>query len=377
MGSCSKKITSRTVKNFGRLDRLLEEDPQILEKLEAQAQRYKQLAQEEKQQILKQRIKNVEPSSPKGTHQCRDNRVVMAGACVYRQIWDKLDLTRKLTDLVKDKTIGFNFADAIFQMTCARVLMPEAKLSQWKKQNSFLFSAAELELKHLYQSLHGLGETKATLVEYLNKRLSKVYNRVISAVVHDVTSYSFESQDSNGHPIQITMGLLMDKNGIPIDYQLFPAHQSESAITEFNNHYGITSPEGDLSPDDDLPDHPRKVETSFPITKSLFEDSPSFHDSEQSLQAHFLIGYLALVLQRLIEFELREKGVHLSSAEITEALSGALLMEVCPPNSDAIYCKARMEGTFETIATTLGLGTLKTVSTPAQVKQALHLRDFS
>ena len=95
-----KKYTSRTVKNFGRLDLLEKDDPDILDKLRAEAEESKRLRKKQKATLLKQRVDDTIRSA-KGSNPYADNPRLWIGSCVYRQIWNKLNLQRKLHDLQK------------------------------------------------------------------------------------------------------------------------------------------------------------------------------------------------------------------------------------------------------------------------------------
>ena len=85
---------------------------------------------------------------------------------------------------------------------------------------------------------------------------------------------------------------------------------------------------------------------------------------------------MALVLHRLLELELANQGIALSSEEIVDALSNASLLEVKGMGAEAGYCKSDTEGNFETIAKAVGLGKLASLSNAADVKRALHLREL-
>ena len=63
----------------------------------------------------------------------------MIGAILYRQIWNKLNLTRKLQDFQQAGKTRHDLAEAIFYMTVARSLMPDSGLAQWNKHNTFLY----------------------------------------------------------------------------------------------------------------------------------------------------------------------------------------------------------------------------------------------
>ena len=54
----------------------------------------------------------------------------MIGAILYRQIWNKLNLTRKLQDFQQAGKTRHDLAEAIFYMTVARSLMPDSRASE-------------------------------------------------------------------------------------------------------------------------------------------------------------------------------------------------------------------------------------------------------
>lgn len=235
-----KKYSSRTVKNFGRLDALIEKtkDKDILKKLQAQVEALKRKSVREKEKKIVQRV-NETLAEKQGIALSADNRTVSLGPCVYRQIWTKLNLQRKLRDMQRETDIEFDFPGAVFYMTMARSLMPDSKLAQWERRNQFLFNAKDLKLQHLYRSLDYLDRNKDILTTYLNHRIKSLYDRRLSVVLYDVTTYYFESQKVNGvlnfgyskdckfNQVQVVMGLLIDDKGIPIDYELFSGNTSE------------------------------------------------------------------------------------------------------------------------------------------------------
>lgn len=556
-----KKYSSRTIKNYGRLDLALKLDPQALEKMQAEASAYKQSRANEKQRVLKERVSHLSVAAKSNADGHADNRTVMLGSCVYRQIWNKLDLQRKCRDLIKNTHIEFNFAEAVFYMTAARCLMPDSKLGQWEKRNQYLYGASDLHLNHLYRSVSLLCKHKASIVGYLNKQIAKIYQRAVSVVLYDVTTYAFESQDVDTlrafgfskdckvNQVQVVMGLLIDDRGIPIDYELFAGNTNEfgtmvplleklkrkygiekvivtadrglnsganllaikklgmqyviayrlksagedirrliaddngwqsysangigntdvsrykissetrqvktvekdgsvkrETITSnllinysarrarkdaydrqrlidkaqryaenpsllksdmrrggksylkidadqleaqvdtkrienaefYDGYYGIVYSDDSLTAHDVLAIHHSlwQIEESFRISKSLLKARPCFHWTESRIRGHFLICFMALVLHRLLELELMNKGIELTSEEIIDALTGALLLEAKGSGAEPVYCKAGTEGHFETIAEALGLGRLASLSNAADVKRALHLREL-
>ena len=550
-----KKYSSRTVKNFGRLDLLEKENPHILDELRQQVQKAREISQQKKELALKQRLNAFSEETQKDPF-C-DNLSVCLGSSVYRQIWNKLQLQRKFNQLAAQTSVRFNFADAVFFLLSARCLLPDSKLNQWKNKNRFLYGAQKLSLNSLYRTLELLINHKDSIVGYVNKQISKQYDRKVSVALYDVTTYYFESQnvdklrnfgfskDNKVNQVQVVMGLLIDERGIPIDYELYPGNTSEfgtmvpllekiktqyqinkvivtadrglnsgnnlrlirqmgmdyviayrlcsapvaikklvydetgwtyrgaepgtplcdvsryritretrtvnykqdgktkkeeislnllinysakraakdkrdrerliskaerfvsnpallkselrkggksylhldSATTPeldvdrikeaelFDGYYAIAYSDSKMKPQQVMEIHHSlwQIEQSFRICKSLLNARPCFHWTEQRIRGHFLVCYLALTMQRLLEVQLRQKELHFSTESIMEALQSAVLQKVNVRPGEAIYCKSYTEGNFEKICEAVDLGRLPTVANEQQVKKALHL----
>ena len=64
-----------------------------------------------------------------------------------------------------------------------------------------------------------------------------------------------------------------------------------------------------------------KIEESFRILKTNLKARPVYHFKERRIRSHFLICYVALVLQRILEYKLSEKNITLSTHEIINGLA--------------------------------------------------------
>lgn len=121
-----RKYTSRTIKNYGRLDLLLEKDPEILDKIRDQAESLKSDRKEVRKSELYHRAR-AELARPEGGRDFADARRILIGSCIWRRIWDKLDLSGKLRQFSEDGKCAFDFSDAVFFMTAAECLMPNTE----------------------------------------------------------------------------------------------------------------------------------------------------------------------------------------------------------------------------------------------------------
>ena len=71
-----------------------------------------------------------------------------------------------------------------------------------------------------------------------------------------------------------------------------------------------------------------KIEESFRILKTNLEARPIYHFKSRRIRSHFLICYLALVMQRLLEYKLKKAEIKLSTHEIMNGLAGFELAEI-------------------------------------------------
>ncbi len=71
-----------------------------------------------------------------------------------------------------------------------------------------------------------------------------------------------------------------------------------------------------------------KIEESFRILKTNLKSRPVYHFKERRIRSHFLICYLTLVMQRLLEYKLSKMKIELSTHEIITGLESFILDEV-------------------------------------------------
>ena len=64
-----------------------------------------------------------------------------------------------------------------------------------------------------------------------------------------------------------------------------------------------------------------EIEQTFRITKSDLEFRPVYHFKKENIKTHFLICYCAVLVLRLLQYSLKQKGVNLSAERIVNALN--------------------------------------------------------
>lgn len=118
-----------------------------------------------------------------------------------------------------------------------RILHPGSKLSTYENRTSYVENF-DFPLESLYRSLTIFAKHKDHLLRDIHENICMNYGRDTSNVFYDVTNYYFHteeetsliakgfSKDRKGKPI-VQMGLLMDKNGLPITYELFRGNTTD------------------------------------------------------------------------------------------------------------------------------------------------------
>ena len=108
---------------------------------------------------------------------------------------------------------------------------------------------------------------------------------------------------------------------------------NEEAIKKdemFDGYYGIETSEKNLKPQDILEAYHDlwKIEESFRIMKSILSVRPVFHWTESRIKGHFLICFLAFLLERTLELKLKKANLEASPQKIQEVLNSMNFAEV-------------------------------------------------
>lgn len=133
--------------------------------------------------------------------------------------------------------IDFNL-NAVFRLLVySRILDPGSKKQAFEQQIQF-FETLAPSIESIYRSLDYFDRFNLDLQAWLNDTVKKQYGRSGHLAYYDVTNYYFEideedtfrrrgpSKEHRPNPI-VQMGLLLDSQGLPLAYHLFPGNQSE------------------------------------------------------------------------------------------------------------------------------------------------------
>jgi transposase len=219
------------VRKVGKLSDLLAEDPDFMARLKEEV-RLETLAlkEAEKPILLPLGVGPIEePSDATPTFSF--------GHAVVDRLWELLAL-----DVFFEKHCTRKNADSLIRavryLVSHRCIAPDSIRSSALGQKGHA-GVTPLALEVLYTVLDVLSEHKDALVAHLGKQFRKKTKRKRDIACYDVTTYSFEStkwgelrlfgfsKEHKNNEVQVVMGLLIDNNGIPIDYEIFPGNTME------------------------------------------------------------------------------------------------------------------------------------------------------
>lgn len=219
------KVKHRTIYCYGNLEELELEDPDIIAKLKIKAKN-----------MPKNEVVMTHNLLAPNSHQEKDKNY---GYFFLDGIYKNLDITDFVKNYKFETKFKYNLDEILRLLTFGRILDPMSKKATVENLDSY-FEEFNVDLKSVYKSLSNLSEIKVDLQNHLNERVSDTYGRDASLVFYDVTNYYFEteiedelkkkgpSKEKKSTPI-VQMGLLIDSNGLPIAYDLFPGNTHDSS----------------------------------------------------------------------------------------------------------------------------------------------------
>ncbi|MDR1246438.1 MAG: transposase, partial [Clostridiales Family XIII bacterium] len=176
------------------------------------------------------------------------------GYVIFSKTYHLLDIHIFLKNARRHEKFKFN-TDAIMRLLIySRLLYPGSKRAAVLNKEHF-FDRFKFSLDDVYDALDHFDKICAALLQYLHEKVTGLYGRDTHIVYYDVTNYYFEidrqdelrrngpSKEHRKDPI-VQMGLLIDRQGLPISYRLFPGNTHDSqtlmpVLTEVKKKFGV------------------------------------------------------------------------------------------------------------------------------------------
>lgn len=226
----TKKVKHKTVQSLGYIDVLEKEFPDPIGHFtQVVAQMNKQAAIENSPITLS--INKAELLAPGKVD--RKN----LGYAALSKLYHELNLHTFFYNHSRKFKTEFNLNNVLKLLIFSRILCPASKKKTYE-QKDFYFENADFSLDDVYRSLSQLATFADGLKVYLHQQIQMKYGRDTEIVYYDVTNYYFEvdkqdalkrrgvSKEHRPDPI-VQMGLLLDNQGIPVTYDLFPGNTND------------------------------------------------------------------------------------------------------------------------------------------------------
>lgn len=176
------------------------------------------------------------------------------GYAIFEKLYHELGIHTFFQRHENRLKIDFNL-NAVFRLLVySRILDPGSKKQAYDQQHQF-FETMAPSLESVYRSLDYYDRFNLDLQTWLNEAVKRQYGRNHEYAYYDVTNYYFEidqedelrrkgpSKEHRPDPI-VQMGLLLDSQGLPLAYHLFPGNQSEKLslnplLNRLKEDYGL------------------------------------------------------------------------------------------------------------------------------------------
>lgn len=246
----SKQSRTRTIQSLGYLDALKKEyqDP-VAYFTQMASDMTEQKKQKKSVQIL------IDTTARMSTETVDVKNV---GYGILKELYKKLEIDKFWSWKTRNLSIRYS-VDQIFRMLVfSRILVPASKKGPFDGKDFYFEDFGDFSLDDIYRALDIICKNNEDLQKWIYDHSKKICTRDLSVSYFDCTNYYFDIGrsdmdilDETGNPVDengdsvpakyrkrgpeknhrpdpiVEMGLLMDRKGIPLAFDLFPGNESE------------------------------------------------------------------------------------------------------------------------------------------------------
>jgi len=195
------------------------------------------------------------------------------GYGVLKELYKQLELDKFWNWKTRNLSIKYNVGQIFKLLVFSRILAPASKKGTFDERSFYFEDFGDFSLDDVYHALDIICENNNALQKWIYGHSENVCTRDLSIAYFDCTNYYFDigrpdmdaldeegnPVDENGNPVPakyrkrgpeknhrpdpiVEMGLLMDRKGIPLAFDLFPGNESEKihmrpAISRIKNEF--------------------------------------------------------------------------------------------------------------------------------------------
>ena len=244
------RTKQKCIESLGRLDELQKrfDDP---------VSHFKKVAEEKNAEQNTSRKTSV-PIELSSTMSTSEDNLRNVGYAVLKDLYKQLELDKFWKLVLRKTSIQYDL-EAVFRLLVfSRILYPGSKRDTFLNKSAYFEDMDGFSLKDTYKALDVFDQYDEQLQKWIYSHSSKICERDMSVSYFDCTNYYFDigrsdmdTFDDDGRPVDgkgnpaeikyrkrgpeknhrpdpiVEMGLLMDKDGIPLAFDLFPGNESE------------------------------------------------------------------------------------------------------------------------------------------------------
>lgn len=230
------KIKQRRLKNYGILEELQIERPNIIEEIKTEIEK---LNNSEKRGQA-----TISVDFEEKINATEDLKNI--GYFALEKLYNKLKIPQFIDKNTLNKKVKFNLNEVFKMLVFSKIFGYGSKNNMYLNKSDYAFANFDFESQSVYRGMDYLNELKTKLQIHLHKELVKQSNRDLSLVFYDVTNYYFQINKEDGDDVDgikrrrgvskekrqkpiIQMGLFIDQDGIPIGYKLFDGNTNDQS----------------------------------------------------------------------------------------------------------------------------------------------------
>ena len=192
------------------------------------------------------------------TLEINENNLKNVGYGILKQLYKDLELDAFWRAKTRSRPVQYNIELIFRLLVISRALFPASKKETYEKRGIYFEGFDGFSLDDVYRALDPIYKYQNDLQKWIYEHSENVCKRDLSVSYFDCTNYYFDigrpdrdTLNENGVPVDkegnvtdakyrkrgpeknhrpdpiVGMGLLTDRNGIPLTYDLFPGNESE------------------------------------------------------------------------------------------------------------------------------------------------------
>ena len=170
------------------------------------------------------------------------------GAYLLKGLWQRLNIDDCLTKILDQRSFTAPVAHALFAMVANRALAPSSKLAieQWAADEVFLGDHPPLQVQHCYRAMDLLLEHAEAIQKEVFWSTASLLNLTVDLIFFDTTNTYFEIDEPGPSDLkaygkskhkrddlpQVTIGLAVTREGIPVRCWVLPGNQHDSQCVD-------------------------------------------------------------------------------------------------------------------------------------------------